>query len=540
MPRLPLALLLIGSGLELGYLALWPLSYRLTHGVDYTYQYLVHYQSLWLKLHELLPWWDWALPGIDQSLEVNVNVLTATFALLFGLYLVAATLVYRARPGRGLAWLVLALALLFQVTLFFMPGVFTTDIFSYAMYGHIAGVYGLNPYLQLPGYFPGNPLLDWIHPIWRFAPSVYGPLWANLSSILSALVQDWEPVDRILAYKLLINLAHLVNLGLAWLLLRHFQPGTRVAGLLLFAWNPLLLFEFAGNGHNDALMLTFLLLAVLLFLRRRPGWGLVALALSVWVKYTTVLVVPLYLVIWARQYRSRAVQARVFVGGSLVVLLVALLLYLPWYGDGLRTLEPVFDWAKGPMYLNHPPEVIGNLLVDWGVVGGGLEPEEAQDLARDAIKWLTRGLFGLYLLYELRRARAARDLVPAAVRLFLVFLLTVHTWILTWYFSWPVALAVLLGLRHPLTRVLLGFTFTSLAIIYYQQFWDLHLDPGRTLLYLSPLLVPLVEAALRRRARLAKPRPLAVLDLPPPTHDGALEPAEPQPSARERSAGRVG
>lgn len=535
---LSLALVVLAAGSELAYLALWPLGYRLSHGADFTYQYLVQYEPLWLKLYAVLQWWDALLPGIDRSLEINVNVLSATFAALFALYIGAATLVHRARPREGLAVLVLALALLFQVTLFFMPGIFTTDIFSYAAYGYIAGVYGLDPYLQLPGYFPENPLVQWIHPVWKFAPAVYGPLWVDLSSILSAAIQGLKPVDEILAYKLIINIVHLVNIGLVWRLLRQFQPGNRVAGLLLFTWNPLLLFEFAGNGHNDALMLTFLLLAVLLFARHRPGWGLLALALSVWVKYTTILVVPLYLLMWARQYRSRTAQARVLLGGGLAVLLVALVLYVPWLGDGARILQPVLDWAKGPMYANHPPEVISSQLLQWAAGGGGLNPDEARDGVREAMKLLTRAIFALYFLYELWRARAVHDLVPGAVRLFLVFLLSVHTWVLTWYFSWPLALAILLGLGRPLTRVLLGFSFTTLPIIYYHQYWDSQMTPASMLLYLSPLLLPLLEAGLKRLPAFARPQPAATAAVPVGAEGGAV--AAPGGQAKAHSEPVVG
>src|SRR5207244_10342317 len=45
----------------------------------------------------------------------------------------------------------------------------------------------------------------------------------------------------------------------------------RTTALAALAWNPLVLFEVAGNAHNDVLMVSFSLLAVLLFVGSRNG-----------------------------------------------------------------------------------------------------------------------------------------------------------------------------------------------------------------------------------------------------------------------------
>ena len=65
------------------------------------------------------------------------------------------------------------------------PGIVTTDVFSYVMYGRIAGLYGGNPFVQGPSQFEAGPLIDWIAPMWRSTPSVYGPLWIDLSWVLA-------------------------------------------------------------------------------------------------------------------------------------------------------------------------------------------------------------------------------------------------------------------------------------------------------------------------------------------------------------------
>src|SRR5262249_544385 len=193
-----------------------------------------------------------------------------------------------------------------------LPGLFTSDIFSYVMYGHISAIYNLNPYIYPPNYFPTNPLVNgnWIHPIWFDQPSVYGPLWTTISWVIARLMAPFDDVvetvgdgsvlqvglmDQVFIYKLLLNGVQLVNLALVWWLLGRVMPRSprgRLTAFAMYAWNPLMLFDTAGNAHNDAFMVTLLLLGVvpLVLHRCQPtnrGWavGTVFVALSTLIKY---------------------------------------------------------------------------------------------------------------------------------------------------------------------------------------------------------------------------------------------------------------
>src|SRR5207248_7329467 len=146
------------------------------------------------------------VPGMEQSgfqgpasLDMVVNPLVMAIVLTGIGYLVAILLIDLGISAvRGALLVVVAFEVVYQLTLFLTPGLFTTDIFSYVMYGHISAIYNLNPYIYPPNYFPGNPMLDWIHPIWHDQPSVYGPLWTGIGWIMARLIAPFDGVVQTL------------------------------------------------------------------------------------------------------------------------------------------------------------------------------------------------------------------------------------------------------------------------------------------------------------------------------------------------------
>src|SRR5262249_40394506 len=107
--------------------------------------------------------------------------------------------------------------------------------------------------------------------------------------------------------------------------------GDGVRPLLLYAWNPLILIEAAGSGHNDVVMVTYALAGLLLFARGHPLLGLAVIVYSVPVKYLTGVLALLLLVYWAsRQANWReaaAMVGRVGITGAAIIGA----LYLPFW-----------------------------------------------------------------------------------------------------------------------------------------------------------------------------------------------------------------
>jgi hypothetical protein len=542
-----LLLALAGVLMQVGWVMVWTLSYRLTHGNDYTYTLLVSQPWIWEKLHDLLVLANTLAPGLElangpETLDIVVNSLVMGFIVTSLGYLCAILLVdLGVAAVRGALAIVILFEGIFQVTLFLSPGLFTTDIFSYVMYGHISAFYDLNPYIYPPNYFPGNPLLNWIHPIWHDQPSVYGPLWTWIGWLMTEQARPYYDLvqtlpdgqvllvglmDQVLAYKLLMNVVQVVNLVLVWWLLRQVMPRSpraRLAAFVVFAWNPLMLFDAAGNAHNDALMVTLLLLGVMPLVRRpnNPSnreWllGTFFVGMSALIKYTTGLVGLFYVVPWARRlgtWRARTL----WIGGTCALILLAtVVLFLPWLEP--RALQPILVAAGGKawMYSNWAPDLIALTIDRYLDPTTADDPNAYHETVRFWVKLIARGIFVFYLVWEIRRLwRIAGDrstslltpILEASTRAFIILILLVLSWVLEWYWMWPLALATLLGWRSILTKLVVGYTLTSLPIFYVHHYWSWHMPGVLVLAYaLPPLLIPLVAWAWARWRRDGDPQ----------------------------------
>ena len=182
------------------------------------------------------------------------------------------------------------------------------------------------------------------------------------------------------------------------------------------------------------------------------------------------------------------------------------------------------------MYTNWAPDLVAltvDRLLDPSTAD---DPTALHESVRSAAKVVTRLIFAVYLGWELVRLwRIAGDrqrsllepILEASSRSFTVLILVVLTWVLEWYWMWPLALVTLLGWRRMLTKVVVAYTLTSLPVFYVHHYWSTNMPPVLVLAYaLPPLLLPLVDWAWRRLG-LGKPRGSDVTPVLPVVRVGA-------------------
>src|SRR5258705_8459304 len=180
------------------------------------------------------------------------------------LYLIAAWLIVRARSARSTLFIVLALAGIFRLSIVFAPPYLSDDIYRYVWDGRVQAA-GINPYRYIPADEHLQRLRDErIYPnINRrdYAHTIYPPV-AEAAYFLTTRISE-----SVTWMKLTIIGFELIAVWLLMELLASFgMPRQRI---LIYAWHPLAVWEFAGSGHIDPLALAFIALALL---ARRRNW----------------------------------------------------------------------------------------------------------------------------------------------------------------------------------------------------------------------------------------------------------------------------
>lgn len=262
------------------------------------------------------------LPGFASSrvfLPDALLLFWVPFAAAFIVYAVATICQVRsgAQPDRRQFWFILAVAVLCRVILQFSPPTLSDDIYRYLWDARMQ-FHGVNPYVYAPDSEEVAHLRDEYHAGVnnKDVPTVYPPL---MQAVFAAAAYLWySPASM----KLLFTLCDLGVILLAVLMLRRRSlPEERV---LIYAWNPLVLVEIAGSGHNDSLPVALMLAALLAVDGLRPVRAVAWLSLSMLAKWFTVMLVPAF-------YR-RVGSIRPF--WLLPVLLLAF--YLPYMDAGPR------------------------------------------------------------------------------------------------------------------------------------------------------------------------------------------------------------
>jgi alpha-1,6-mannosyltransferase len=174
------------------------------------------------------------------------------------LYVFMAWLVIRARTARSTLIIVIAFAALFRLSLLFSPPYLSDDIYRYVWDGRVQAA-GINPYRYIPADAALAQLQDdKIYPrINRkdYARTIYPPA-AEAVFFLTTRISEsvtWMKATMVLFEALAVW-------ALAMLLASLGLPRQRI---LLYAWHPLVVWEFAGSGHADSIAIAFIALALL-------------------------------------------------------------------------------------------------------------------------------------------------------------------------------------------------------------------------------------------------------------------------------------
>ena len=362
----------------------------------------------------------------------------------FLLYLAALGVVVRRRVSLVT---ILIFSGLFGATLMLVYPLTAIDAFAYAAQTRLFTEYGANPHTVPANSFVGDPFLQWAAFLDR--PSPYGPMWTYIASVPTLLGGD-EPMRAALGMKALALASHLASTVLAYAIAQRWRPGSGPLAALLLAWNPLVLWSSAGDGHNDAVMMALVLLAIFL-LQRRPILGVPTLVLAGMVKFVALALGPIFLLyLWRRGESPRFLAGTLAISAALAVVVIAPF----WEGtDTLDGLRP-----QGSMETMSPGALIITL-------------EERFDVSEGLANGLARGL--MYALFLAIYVRILTGVGPgpeslARASFLAVFALMVLAifWFRFWFLIWLVPLAAILPPEMRRLRAV-GVAFSGTGILLY-------------------------------------------------------------------------
>src|SRR5436190_3193692 len=245
-------------------------------------------------LHDFYTQPHFDLARISSHTARAANYWALTWIVLFACYYLA----FRFCPPSGngsrrfkqvALFIICGFAAFYSINLIFMYPVGAADLFDQIFRARLTSYYNLNPFTTVPSSIVNDPLQMYV--AWSGDPSPYGPVWELIAGGVS-LLGGSDLWHNLILFKLLVTVAFGISVALTYGILRAVKPDWALRGTLFFAWNPLAIFEIAGNGHNDAIVIMFLLTAVYLLVKARRSLALAAIMAGALTKFVPVLLVP--------------------------------------------------------------------------------------------------------------------------------------------------------------------------------------------------------------------------------------------------------
>ena len=328
--------------------------------------------------------------------------------------------------------LALGFPVLFNLVFLLGRPLLSIDIFSYIAHGYLGTTPGFNPYQDAvrdvinTSFGRGLVLFGW-RPVHGVSP--YGPLWTQVEILVFQLSQDVPTV--LLMLKAVIVAASLGSAAIIWKILGHVRPKDQLLGTLAYLWNPMIVVEFASEGHNDALMIVFVLLGLYLAVRMWRSFAIASLLMGVLSKFIPLILLPAQIIyLWKRRQNWMHFALRVILGLGLGIGIAALLYQPVWIG--MDTFQGVREQGRPSFYAS----TLVPLLVF-------LQRTREETAAAQLSLLILGGIFALFTLVTSLRVHDDDSLLRACASIALAYLLLASPTYWPWYAALPLALMAL-------------------------------------------------------------------------------------------------
>lgn len=383
----------------------------------------------------------------------------AGFLILGALYAAAYWCVQQGH-NRGAWLLVFGWMVLFTIPLLLVYPYGASDIFDNIVHGRILGIYRANPFSLAAVNFKNDPFVA--YSFWKNAPSAYGPLWEVMAGAAARLAGNGI-VTNIFVFKLLPGLFLFGSAVLVALLLQKSSPAKALAGVVLLAWNPLVLYETLGNGHNDIVMAFWILAAALALQHKRFTIAIAMLTIGGLVKYIPFLFIPIAGMIALSSLPGIKARIKFLIFTIIIILVLLTAGFLPfWIGPETLSLA-----RRAHLFTSSIPTIIYLKLIPF--IG-----ESAAGNSVSAVAALITLGFTLWQAFQVRRNPNWISFLRASFYVIIFYLLVACPLFQVWYAIWPIVIAAPLVSGAEVGLAVL-FSFTALLKAFFVRplwFWN--------------------------------------------------------------------
>lgn len=410
----------------------------------------------WLGRDSALREWPLieALRASSYGSEICAAALVGGGVLLLAAWLRLRELAGSSDPAALRA--ILTTTAVWALPLLIAVPVFSRDLFAYVGQGRLV-MSGFDPYTDgiaaVPGWFALG-----VDPLWSDTATPYGPLYLLIEGTAVRL-GGWDTPEVSIALLRAVSVLGLV--ASAYYVLRLAR--LRGAPLALTAWltvaNPLTLLLFVAAGHNDAVMIAFILASLLYASTGRRVLAVVLVAGAIAIKPIAVLALPVLALFWLRSDATLRERMRLWLitvaaaVGLVGALGVAMGVGLGWV-VAMITPGAISHWYAPMAWLT--------TMVGSGMTLVGLEPDGA--VAAVKLLGLAAAACAVFWLMTTRRDIDPYTRLAGAFLAVIAASTAIHPWYVMWVF--PIAALARPARReyvHAAVYATLFFGFVTLG-----------------------------------------------------------------------------
>lgn len=277
----------------------------------------------------------------------NRPLSTAIFITLTLLFFVLYFFLYRLyclKKIKGYAvWSIVGILIILFT---FSYSAFSYDIFNYIFDAKILTHYHQNPYFHKALDYPNDPMLGFMH--WTQRTYPYGPFWLAITIPFSFIGANIFIITFFL-FKILASSSFSVLLYYLYRISEKINSKKVMEKFILFALNPLVLFECLISAHNDVVMMAFAVASLYYLFRNKYWLSYILLFISIGVKFATAALIPVFIIYYFLHNRKKMVTSEWTLLVSFYLMLVPLLFvtthtnFQPWY---LLYILPFIPFVK--------------------------------------------------------------------------------------------------------------------------------------------------------------------------------------------------